>query len=42
MAASTTPAELPKTASELPLVVLLGLLALGGAITLRLMQKRIV
>jgi hypothetical protein len=42
MAASTTPEELPKTASELPLVVLLGLLALGGALTLRLMQKRIV
>jgi LPXTG-motif cell wall-anchored protein len=33
-------AELPKTASELPLVALLGLLALGGALTLRLMQKR--
>ena len=38
-AASTTPEELPKTASELPLIALLGLLALGGALTLRLVQK---
>lgn len=35
-------AELPKTASELPLVALLGLLALGGALALRLVQKRVV
>jgi hypothetical protein len=40
--AEVAAAELPKTASELPLVVLLGLLALGGALTLRLTQKWIV
>lgn len=34
-------AQLPKTGSELPLVELLGLLALGGAWTLRLVQKRV-
>jgi len=32
---------LPKTASSLPLIALLGLLALGGAWTLRLVQKRV-
>jgi hypothetical protein len=32
---------LPKTASLLPLIGLLGLLALGGAWTLRLVQKRV-
>jgi len=31
---------LPKTASQLPLIVLLGLLALGGALTLRLVETR--
>jgi len=34
-------AQLPKTGSELPLIELLGLLALGGAWTLRLVQKRL-
>jgi hypothetical protein len=38
MAATT----LPKTASELPLIALVGFLALGAAWTLRLVQKRIV
>jgi LPXTG-motif cell wall-anchored protein len=33
--------QLPKTGSELPLIELLGLLALGGAWTLRLVQKRV-
>ena len=33
--------QLPKTGSELPLIELLGLLALGGAWTLRLVQKRL-
>ena len=32
--------ELPKTASSLPLIALLGMLALGGAWTLRLVQTR--
>lgn len=39
MAASETPAELPHTASPIGLIALIGLLALGGALTLRLMQK---
>ncbi|HEY1204112.1 MAG: hypothetical protein ABSH46_23405 [Bryobacteraceae bacterium] len=34
-------AQLPKTGSELPLIELLGLLAMGGAWTLRLVQKRL-
>jgi hypothetical protein len=34
-------AELPKTASPLPLIALLGFLALGGAWTLRLVQGRV-
>lgn len=34
-------ATLPKTASSLPLIALFGLLALGGAWTLRLVQKRV-
>jgi MYXO-CTERM domain-containing protein len=34
-------ATLPETASPLPLIALLGLLALGGAWTLRRVQKRI-
>jgi hypothetical protein len=33
--------ELPKTASPLPLIALLGFLALGGAWTLRLVQRRV-
>jgi len=37
----TAAATLPKTASPLPLIGLLGLLALGGAWTLRLLQKRV-
>jgi len=35
-------AELPQTASWLPLIALFGLLALGGAWVLRLVQKRLV
>jgi len=34
-------AELPQTASPLPLIALFGLLALGGALGLRLVQKRV-
>ncbi len=34
-------AALPQGASPLPLLALLGLLAMGGALTLRLAQKRI-
>ena len=34
-------AQLPKTGSELPLIELLGLLALCGGLTLRLVQKRL-
>ena len=34
-------AVLPQTASSLPLIALFGLLALGGAWALRLVQKRI-
>jgi len=37
-----TPAVLPATSSTLPLIALGGLLALGGALSLRLLQKRIV
>lgn len=37
----TAAATLPKTASPLPLIGLLGLLALGGAWTLRLLQRRV-
>jgi hypothetical protein len=40
--ASVTAKTLPATASPLPLIALLGLLALGGAVTLRLAQKRTV
>jgi len=32
---------LPQTASPLPLIALLGLLALGGGFALRLVRKRI-
>jgi len=38
--AALAPAELPATASSLPLIVLCGLLALGGAFSLRAMRKR--
>jgi len=42
VAANTEPAQtLPATASTLPLIALLGLLALGGAFVLRMAQKRI-
>lgn len=43
LVAQVTPAAepaLPKTASPLPLIALLGLLALGGALTLRLLEAR--
>jgi hypothetical protein len=43
LVAQVTPAaepELPKTASPFPLIALLGLLALGGALTLRLLEAR--
>ena len=45
LVAQNTPApaaepELPKTASPLPLIALLGLLALAGALTLRVVEKR--
>jgi hypothetical protein len=39
--ASVPEKALPATASPLPLIALLGLLALGGALTLRLVQKRV-
>lgn len=42
VAEKTEPTQLPATASLLPLIALLGLLALGGAWTLRLAQKRVV
>jgi hypothetical protein len=35
-----TPTTLPRTASELPLLAVLGLLALGGAVTTRTFAKR--
>jgi hypothetical protein len=42
VAVATAPEKtLPATASPLPLIALLGLLALGGAWTLRLVQKRV-
>jgi hypothetical protein len=40
--AELTPAARPETASSLPLIALFGLLAMGGALALRLLQKRIV
>jgi len=43
--AEVTPAAaeaLPETASSLPLIALFGLLAMGGALALRLLEKRIV
>jgi len=41
VAMAAPPAELPHTASNLPLVGLFGLLALGGALALRVMEKRV-
>ncbi len=42
LVAQSTPApELPKTASPLPFIALLGLLALGGGLTLRAVQVRV-
>jgi len=41
VAANTLPNALPSTASWLPLIALLGFLALGGAWTLRLAQRRV-
>jgi len=40
LAAQADPPQLPATSSSLPLVVLFGLLALGGALGLRFLQKR--
>ena len=43
LVAQSTPAAepaLPKTASPLPLIALLGLLALGGGLTLRIVETR--
>jgi hypothetical protein len=40
--ADLTPVSLPSTASPLPLIALFGLLAIGGALALRLLEKRIV
>jgi hypothetical protein len=42
VAADRTPAALPETASSLPLIALFGLLAMGGALALSLLEKRIV
>ena len=41
MAAAPATAVLPATSSPLPLIALFGLLALGGALSLGLLQKRI-
>lgn len=41
VAAAVLPATLPATSSALPLIALLGLLALGGAFTLRVARKRL-
>ena len=40
VAQSTSAPELPKTASPLPLIAILGLFALGGGLTLRLVAVR--
>jgi hypothetical protein len=40
--AEMKPVALPETASSLPLIALFGLLAMGGALALRLLEKRIV
>jgi hypothetical protein len=41
VAPAAVPETLPATASNLPLIGLFGLLALGGAWTIRLAQKRV-
>jgi hypothetical protein len=40
--AELAPVALPATASSLPLIALFGLLALGGALALRMLEKRVV
>jgi hypothetical protein len=40
--AELTPVALPETASPLPLIALLGLLAMGGALALRMLENRVV
>jgi len=40
--AELAPAALPETASPLPLIALLGLLAMGGALALRMLENRVV
>jgi len=40
--AQVAPATLPATASPLPLIALFGLLAIGGALAIRMLEKRIV
>jgi len=40
--AALAPAALPETASSLPLIALLGLLAMGGAVALRMLENRVV
>jgi hypothetical protein len=40
VAATTMPATLPATASTLPLIGMMGLIALGGALSLRMVEKR--
>ena len=42
IAADLTPVALPETASSLPLIALLGLLAMGGALALRMLENRVV
>ena len=42
VAADRTPAALPETASSLPLIALFGFLAMGGALALRMLEKRVV
>lgn len=37
---SSTPSELPRTAGELPLISLIGLLCLGGGLSLRVLSSR--
>jgi hypothetical protein len=40
--AEVTPVALPETASSLPLIALFGMLAMGGALALHLLDKRVV
>jgi hypothetical protein len=42
VAADLTPVALPETASSLPLIALLGVLAMGGALALRMLENRVV